>query len=739
MDYGPIRVIRKNSCNNMKLIKILSIVCLLAIVSPAKADEGMWLPQLLQRLNEARMKQLGMKISAADIYSISKSSLKDAIVSFGGFCTGEVISDKGLVLTNHHCGFDVIQNHSSLEKNYIRDGFWAMNNGQELPNKGLFVTFIVRIDDVTKQALNGVTVLMTEAERQSLIDKNLAEVRKNVQKEAKQDVMTRAFFEGNQYFLFVTETYKDIRLVGAPPSSIGNFGKDTDNWVWPRHTGDFSMFRIYADKNNQPAEYSPDNVPYKPKRSLSISMDGISEKDFTMVFGFPGRTTQYLHSAAVEQIRTVNDPAKIAIRDKALQVIDGFMRKDEGIKIQYAAKYASIQNAYKKWQGEVLGLTRTDAFSKKLNYEKIFQQRVDANPSFSAYKSLLGDLAKEYRDFESYGLARDYYTEIISKIELLTIASQLNALATAYEKDGENGYNQRLKTVAANIEGMIGEYNAIVDKKLFEALMPLYVNDQPAQFVSPAFKAKLQASGNDFAALTNVIYANLDQYTEAALKALLAKPAAEAVAAIRSYEGVKLFGELQKTYQSTVQSPSADIQNRIAKLQRSYTQAQMDVMTEKKFYPDANSTLRVTYGNVGGYNARDGVQFAYSTNLDGVMEKYKPGDYEFDVPAKLRELHAAKDYGIYGQNGKMPVCFIASNHTTGGNSGSPALDAYGNLIGLNFDRVWEGTMSDINYDASICRNIMVDIRYVLFIVDKFAGAGHLVKEMKLVNPKKKAK
>ncbi len=720
----------------MKLIKIFSIVCMLAVMQPVKADEGMWLPQLLQRLNEARMKQLGMKITAADIYSINKSSLKDAIVSFGGFCTGEVISDKGLILTNHHCGFDVIQNHSSLQNNYIRDGFWAMNHGQELPNKGLFVTFIVRIDDVTKQALNGVTASMTEQERQSAIDKNLAEARKNAKKETKQDVMTRAFFEGNQYFLFVTETFRDIRLVGAPPSSIGNFGKDTDNWVWPRHTGDFSMFRIYADKNNQPAEYSPENVPYIPKRSLKISLDGISEKDFTMVFGFPGRTTQYLHSTAVEQIRTVNDPAKTAIRDKALQVIDGFMRKDEAIKIQYAAKYASIQNAYKKWQGEVLGLTRTDAFSKKRNYEAIFQQRVDAKPNFAQYKTLLADLDKEYKDFESYGLARDYYTEILSKIELFTIASQLNALANAYESNGEKGYETRLKSVKAAIEDMIGEYNVTVDQKLFEALMPLYANNQPAKFVSPAFSEKLRDAEWNFEALSKKLYAQTDLYNSAALQALLAKPAAEAVAAIRAFEAVQVFSDLQKTFQTTVQAPSAAIQSRIAQLQRSYTQAQMEVMTEKKFYPDANSTLRVTYGQVGGYHARDGVQYGYSTNLDGVMEKYKPGDYEFDVPQKLRELHAKKDYGVYGQNGKMPVCFIASNHTTGGNSGSPALDAYGNLIGLNFDRVWEGTMSDINYDASICRNIMVDIRYVLFITDKFAGAGHLVKEMKLVNPKK---
>jgi hypothetical protein len=720
----------------MKYVKILSIVFLLSFTQQARADEGMWLPQLLQKLNEARMRQLGMKISAADIYSISKSSLKDAIVSFGGFCTGEIISDKGLVLTNHHCGFDVIQNHSSLEKNYIRDGFWAKNFGEELPNKGLFVTFIVRIDDVTSAALKGVSASMDEKERQSTIDKNLAEVRKNAKKETKQDVMTRAFFEGNQYFLFVTETYKDVRLVGAPPSSIGNFGKDTDNWVWPRHTGDFSMFRIYADKNNQPAEYSPENVPYVPKRSLNISLDGISEKDFTMVFGFPGRTTQYLHSAAVEQIRSINDPAKIAIRDKALQVIDGFMRKDEGIKIQYAAKYASIQNAYKKWQGEVLGLTRTDAYSKKTNYEKIFQQRVDANPSFAAYKNLLTDLGNEYKSFESYGLARDYYTEIISKIEVLTIASQLNSLATAFETNGENGYKQRLAAVRANLENFLGEFNVLVDKKLFETLMPMYVNDQPAKFVAAAFTDRLKATNGNYEALANSLYAQADIYHAPSIKSLLEKPAAEAVAAIRAYQAVQMLTELQKHYQAAVQSPSAEMQNRINKLQRTYMQAQMEVMKEKTFYPDANSTLRVTYGQVGGYHARDGVSFAYATNLDGVMEKYKPGDYEFDVPQRLRDLHAKKDYGVYGEKGKMPVCFIASNHTTGGNSGSPALDAYGNLIGLNFDRVWEGTMSDINYDASICRNIMVDIRYVLFIVDKFAGAGHLVKEMKLVRPKK---
>ena len=720
----------------MKITKLIALLIFLLVIHTARADEGMWLPQLLGKLNESRMKSLGMKISAADIYSINKGSLKDAVVSFGGFCTGDVISSKGLLLTNHHCGFDAIQNHTTLENNYIRDGFWAKNYGEEISNKGLFATFIVRIDDVTNAAMKGVAATMTEAERQSMIDKNLAVVKTNVKKEAKQESFTRGFFEGNQYYLFVTETYRDVRLVGAPPSSIGNFGKDTDNWIWPRHTGDFSIFRIYASKDNQPADYAADNIPYTPKRSLNISMDGVAEGDFTMVFGFPGRTTEYLHSAAVEQIRAVNDPAKIAIRDKALNIIDGFMRKDEAIKIKYAAKYASIQNAYKKWQGEVLGLTRTDAVGKKKNFEGIFQQRVNADPLFTKYKTLLNDLQQEYANFAAYGLARDYYTEIISKIELFTIAAQLNSLITAYNKEGEKGYQQRLNAVKPAVENLLAEYSASVDVKLFEALMEMYVKNQAAKNVSPLLGEWLTASGGNYAALAQKVYAQNNLYNVDAVKALLAKPAADVVTELQSFDAVVLFADLQKTYQAGVQAPSAEIQNRINRLQRDYTQAQMDVMKEKVFYPDANSTLRVTFGNVKGYTARDAVKFDYYTDLDGVMEKYKPGDYEFDVPEKLRSLHAAKDYGPYSKNGIMPVCFIATNHTTGGNSGSPALDAYGNLIGLNFDRVWEGTMSDINYDASICRNIMVDIRYVLFIIDKYAGAGHLVKEMKLVNPKK---
>ena len=719
------------------LYKLLFILLFFFYSFISFAMDGMWLPQLLEKLNEKEMKSLGMKINAKDIYNINSGSLKDAIVSFGGFCTGEVISSKGLVLTNHHCGFDAIQNHSTLDHNYIRDGFWAASNDEEIPNAGLFVTFIVRIDDVSKQVLNGVTAIMSESERQSQIDKNITAIKNNTKKEGYQDLLVRGFFENNQYYLFVTETYRDVRLVGAPPSAIGNFGKDTDNWMWPRHTGDFSMFRIYAGKDNKPATYSTDNIPYTPKKSLTISLNGVKEGDFTMVFGFPGRTTEYLPSSAVEQIINVNDPVKISIREKALGVLDGFMRNNEQIKIQYAAKYAGIENAYKKWKGEVLGLTRTEAVEKKKLQEAEFQKRINANPQWkAAYGNLLADLSSAYAELRPYGYARDYYNEIISRVELFTAASQLQSLVTAYGKDGEKGYSQRLSIVKEILSDFYKEHNTAVDKKIFEELMAMYTMDQEKQNISSIIKEGAMMAGGDFQKLSEKIYGETTILDSSDIGSKLKQPAADMILFIKNNSAIKLYNDILKTYQQQVQGKLNDIQSRINKLQRSYMQAQMEVFKEKKYFPDANSTLRVTYGNVKGYEARDAVKYDFYTYLDGVIEKYKPGDYEFDVPEKLRTLYRDKDFGPYGTNGKMPVCFIASNHTTGGNSGSPALDAYGNLIGINFDRVWEGTMSDIYYDPSICRNIMVDIRYVLFIIDKFAGAKNLIKEMKLVIGKK---
>ncbi|MEO5562984.1 MAG: S46 family peptidase [Chitinophagaceae bacterium] len=704
----------------MKNTKLFFLAVFITISSFAKADDGMWLPLLLDKLNEKQMKSLGMKISAKDIYSINTGSLKDAVVSFGGFCTGEVISSKGLVLTNHHCGFDAVQNHSTLDHNYIKNGFWSMNNGQELPNPGLFVTFIVRIEDVTKAALKGVTTDLTEAERQSMIERHIKEINAAVTKETYQKSFIRPFFEANQYYMFITETYTDIRLVGAPPASIGNFGHDTDNWMWPRHTGDFSLFRIYAGKDNKPAEYSPDNIPYTPKKSLSVSLDGVAEKDFTMVFGFSGKTTEYLPGIAVQQIVKVNDPAKIAVRDKALNILNSFMRSNEQIKIQYAAKYASMSNSWKKWQGEVIGLAKSDAVGKKKMYEAEFQKRVDANPQWkSQYGSLLKDLEAAYTEIESLGLARDYYTEITGKIELFTVFNRIKRLQQTRARPE---YDESLTRFKDSLKIFYNEYNQVVDKKLFEGLMPMYVSKQVTAIT-------------DFSKWANDVYNATDLDDGEKTLALAGKDPDALLQSLTTDKAYGYYTEIFSEYSNTILPKLNAVQARINKLQRSYMQAQMDVFKEKAFYPDANSTLRVTYGNVKGYSARDAVQYDYYSYLGGAIEKYVPGDYEFDMPQKLRDLYAKKDYGQYGKNGKMPVCFIASNHTTGGNSGSPALDAYGNLVGLNFDRVWEGTMSDINYDPSFCRNIMVDIRYVLFIIDKYAGAGHLVKEMKLVHPK----
>ena len=722
----------------MKFFKGTALLVLLFLTRTGFADEGMWLPQLLEQLNEKRMKALGMKINASDIYNINKGSLKDAIVSFGGFCTGEVISDKGLVLTNHHCGFDAIQDHSTLEKNYIRDGFWAKKTGEEIPTPGLYVTFIIRIDDITSQVLKGINPGIAESARLLAIDKNVELLKKNVKKESYQEILVKPFFDGNKYFLFVTETYRDVRMVGAPPSSIGNFGKDTDNWMWPRHTGDFSLFRIYAGKDNKPAGYSIDNVPYKPRKSLSISLDGVSENDFTMVFGFPGTTMQYLPAVAVENIITGNDPAKIAIRARALAVIDGYMRRDEAIKIQYASKYARIQNAYKKWQGEILGMNRTGGLAKIRSYDSVFQSRVEASPTLKAkYGTVLPELETLHREFAQYSLARDYQTEVIGRIELFTIASQINTLVAAKDKNGQPGLDRELPKQLEKLKDLYREYNAQVDQDLFAALIEMYTTQANKNFLAPELMAWINLAGGDYKKMAEMIYKDTELDNPTAVLTALEKDPSAFLEDHKRDKANDLLLRINDAYNKEVASKLSSLQNSINLLQRTFLQAQMEVFKEKAFYPDANSTLRVTYGQIKSYSPRNAVKYDHHTYLDGVMEKYVPGDYEFDVPQKLIDLYKKKDFGQYGENGKMPVCVIGTNHTTGGNSGSPALDAYGNLVGLNFDRAWEGTMSDLNYDPTICRNIMVDIRYVLFIIDKYAGATNLISEMKLVRPKSK--
>ncbi|RPD41570.1 S46 family peptidase [Chitinophaga barathri] len=719
----------------------IAMYSLIAVLSLARlsafATEGMWLPQLLGRLNEKEMKGMGLKITAADIYNVNKGSLKDAIVSFGGFCTGEIISSKGLLLTNHHCGYDAIQKHSSVQNNYLDKGFWARSMQEELPNAGLTATFIVRIEDVTKQALEGVAGNLTESQRQSAIDKNLNRIKETAKKEAWQETLIKPFFEGNQYFLFVTETYKDVRLVGAPPSSIGKFGADTDNWVWPRHTGDFSIFRVYAGKDNRPAEYSADNVPLQPKHFLPISLDGIDANDFTMVFGFPGRTNEYLPSEAVKLTVDGQDPARVSMRDAALKVIDGFMRKDEQIKIQYAAKQASTANSWKKWIGEMQGVRQTGGIRRKLDYEARFQQLVKNNAEYQGtYSGLLDSLNNLYKTQAPYAIARDYYTELIRNAEMLGFANSAITLLQETRLKGEEQYETLKQAFLAKVKPQYGNYNNDVDREVATALLDIYFKEVPSNKIGGEAYQIWMETNKDGKTTANKMYSQSAFTSYDKLAAFLNRSFKTVSADVWKDPATRLMIGLRNGYIDFVNKPYDELQPEINRLQRRYMAAQMEVMKDKRFYPDANSTLRITYGKVNGYAPRDAVKYDFATTLDGVMEKYKPGDYEFDVPEKLRELYAQKDYGQYGANGKMPVCFIASNHTTGGNSGSPALDAYGNLIGLNFDRTWEGTMSDINYDPAICRNIMVDIRYVLFIVDKFAGAKNLIEELKLVHPKK---
>jgi hypothetical protein len=716
-----------------RIAKPVLLLVLLVLARHAYATEGMWLPQLLSGLNEKEMKGMGMKINASDIYNINKGSLKDAIVSFGGFCTAEVISEQGLLLTNHHCGYDAIQKHSSLQNNFLENGFWAKSGVEELPNPGLFATFIVRIDDVTKAALQDVKPGMSERERQSAIDKRLNDIKQAARKESWQDAMIKPFYEGNQYFLFVTETYRDVRLVGAPPSSIGKFGSDTDNWVWPRHTGDFSMFRIYAGKDGRPAPYSADNVPLKPKYALTISLKGVKQNDFTMVMGFPGRTTEYLPSEAVKQTVEVVDAAKVEMRDAALKIMDGYMRKDQQIKIQYAAKYAGTANYWKKWMGEMQGVKQTNGIGKKLQYEAAYRQQMEANPLWKQkYSGVLDSLNACYQQIQPYAQTRDYYSELVKNVELFTVGDRLISFLNDVHEKGEGQYETMREQFLAGMQPFYQNYNAKVDHDICASLISLYAKGVPPQYAGSEFAQIWQENNKDGRAMADKLYALSALTSPEKLKAFVQQPYNTVVAQMWTDPASRLVMALRKGFVDNVSKPLADIQSNINNLQRTYMQAQMEVMGSKKsFYPDANSTLRVTYGKVDGYNPRDAIHYDFYTYLDGVMEKYIPGDYEFDVPARLIELYKKKDYGRYGVNGKMPVCFIASNHTTGGNSGSPALDANGHLIGLNFDRTWEGTMSDINYDPAICRNIMVDIRYVLFIIDKYAGCTRLVDEMKL--------
>ncbi|MDE5709330.1 MAG: S46 family peptidase [Alistipes sp.] len=654
---------------------VLTLLALLLLV-PAVADEGMWLPSLISnRIRDMRAK--GFRLTAEDIYSINKASMKDAVVLFGGGCTGELVSPEGLLLTNHHCGYDAIQSHSSVEHDYLTHGFWARTRAEELPNADLNVKFLVRMEEVTDRIAAGETS---------------EEIVRKAEAEGKgYKAAVEQMYYGNQQFLFLYEQFDDVRLVAAPPSSIGKFGGDTDNWIWPRHTGDFSVFRIYAGPDNEPAAYSPDNVPYRPRRHFTISTKGVKEGDFTMIYGFPGNTQQYILSDAVKYIAEISDPMKIAIRTHRLETISAAQESDPALRIHYAAKHATIANAWKKWQGEVLGINRLGTYEKKAAAEKRF---AEATGDAEAVELLREEIERAL----PY-----YYTRELLAETLLTLAYSYT------EEEKADPLFAKREAVECDLYRLAFEEYAARNTRL-----------EPIE----EFRAGIERYGTPAA------------YADRIFELAVADPKAEELTALK--KGIaslhtRIIEELGT--RSLRNFNSARINELYARYVEGLRRWAIAEKRDGAMFPDANLTLRVAYGSVAGYEYADGEYHTPQTTLDGIIAKDNPAIYDYDIPQALRDLHATKEYGRWGVeiDGRrtVPVCFLATNHTTGGNSGSPILNARGELIGINFDRTWRSTMSDIEFDPTICRNIAVDIRYVLMVIDRIGGASYLLDEMTL--------
>lgn len=712
--------------------KIILLIYIFASFN-THAEEGMWLPIFLKQLNESDMQSKGMKISAEDIYSVNKSSMKDAVVLFGGGCTGEIISDQGLLLTNHHCGLSQIQSHSSVEKDYLKNGFWSFNANEELACPGLTATFIISIDDVTSKVLSKLQPGSTEEQRELTVKEIALQLEKDAMEGNHYKATVRSFYNGNQYYLFVQEIFTDVRMVGAPPSSIGKFGGDTDNWMWPRHTGDFSLFRIYAGADNKPAVYSTSNVPFKPRHFFPVSVKGVQPGDFTMVYGFPGRTMQYIPSYAVSTIVEVNDPARIKIRTKRLEIIDAAMRSSDKTRIQYTSKQASIANAWKKWQGELKGLKRKNTIAVKQADEIAFNKWVETNNK-TEYKTLLADYEKSYAQLRPLTKTYDYIIEAAHGVELLKYAHEFRKLTafTAESVPDEAAITKEAERISAGAGGFFKNVDIPTDKKLFAAMMELYLADVAPEHHPVLLNNILKKHKGSYSNAADDLYEKSMLSDSVKVKKLLTGFSSKQAKKLSRDPAIQLAQSFWNVYLTKLESGMTKTTSELTLLNRKYMAAQMEQQTSTKFYPDANSTLRLSYGQVSGYTPADGVTYDYYTTLDGIMEKEDAGNEEFEVPAKLKELFSKKDYGPYGMNNKLPVAFVASNHTTGGNSGSPVLNANGELIGTNFDRVWEGTMSDIDFDPERCRNISLDIRYTLFVIDKYAGCKRLIDEMKIV-------
>ena len=697
------------------------------------ADEGMWIPMLLKK-NEADMQKKGFKLTAEDVYSINHSSMKDAVVLFGGGCTGEIISSEGLLLTNHHCGYWAINSISTVEHNYLHNGFWAKSKEEEIPLKGQKATFLIRMEDVTNAVLEGVTDKMKESEKQEIIRKNVAAIRAKAVEGTHYEAVIKPFFYGNQYFMFVNEVFPDIRLVGTPPESIGKFGGDTDNWMWPRHTGDFSMYRIYADKNGNPAPYSPDNVPYHPKRHFTISTKGVNENDFTMVFGYPGSTQQFLISDGVEIVAKHQNPVAVDQRTTRLDIMKKYMNMSTELRLKFSARSNSVANAWKKWIGETKGITECHVVERKVAEEKEFTNWVNQNADRQQkYGNVLPALKNEYAQMKNYVIIYTYVSETFKAIDVF---NYMDNFASIVEKSKLKETTN--ESLAAEREALLkktqsyfkGAYKPM-DKEIFAALLHYYFTHIDPMLIAPDLQRYIVCSKADFEKMANHLFDETVFASEEQMTQFITNGTKKDFAKLEKLEAFRMYQAAFKQYDENIKKYAASMY-KINDLYRVYVKALMEKDADKTFYPDANLTLRVAYGNIKGFSPADGIEYQCYTTLDGVMQKENPDIFDYKVHPRLKELYEKKDYGRYANSkGELPVCFVATNHTTGGNSGSPVIDANGRLIGVNFDRVWEGTMSDINYDVDRCRNISLDIRYFLFIVDKFAGAQNLINEMTL--------
>ncbi len=712
-------------------------------------DEGMWLPMLVDRLNYVDMQKMGLHLTAEELYNVNNASLKDAIVGLANaenpnfhFCSAEVVSDQALLLTNHHCGFDAIQSQSSVEHDYLTNGFWAFSQKEELRCEGVVAAFLVRMEDVTSKVLSELKDNMTEDERDAAIKKVSSKLEKEASEKGKYVTDVKSFYDGNEFYLFVYTIYKDVRLVGAPPSSIGKFGGDTDNWMWPRHTGDFSMLRIYTAPDGSPAEYSANNVPLKPKYHLPISLKGVNKNDFAMIWGYPGSTDRYLTSYGVQMAIDQSNPTTVAIRTKKLGIIKEDMDSDPKIKIQYASKYAQSANYWKYYIGQTKGLKRLDVFDKKQNLEKEFSQWVAADPTRKAkYGDALQMIADGYKDYGKYNLCMKYLEEsvfqgpefIYFSFGAFQLYSKLKTQNEAKDKAAKAMYDSDIKTIAdgfkPEVEKFFKDYNQPTDKKLFAALLKMFYDNVPKDQWPDIFTNEVEKKyKGDFNKWTDMIYSNSIFVDKNKLMAFLDKPTFKVIS---NDPGFKITLSMVTTIRG-LYGAMGDLEAKINKGSRLFVAGLREMNPDKKFYPNANSTMRVTYGKVLDYDAADAVHYNYFTTLKGIMEKEDPSNEEFIVPVKLKQLYEAKDFGRYGKNGEMPVCFTANLDITGGNSGSAVINGDGQLIGIAFDGNWEAMSGDIAYESDIQRTICVDIRYVMFVIDKYAGAKNLIDEMTFV-------